>query len=188
MSKGIRIVVVCEDQEQQGLLRRYMETCGIDISRDVDFKPIPSRLVGVPSKDSGTKRVREEFVKELRACRAVQARRKVLLVTMIDADKPEWNLESRRKQLETALDDERPLTPNDPYVRFVPKRNVETWIRAALGYVVNEKEDYKKTQPSKAEIRTAARQIHGWARNRPDPGPTCVDSLRQSLADWRRIG
>jgi len=31
-------------------------------------------------------------------------------------------------------------------------------------------------------------QIHGWARDNPEPGPTCVDSLRASLTQWRKIG
>ncbi len=80
------------------------------------------------------------------------------------------------------------MDPADPIVLLIPKRHIETWIRAALDEAVNENDSYKNSGPTKTDVRTAANQIHGWARGSPAPGPTCVDSLRVSLPEWRKIG
>ena len=181
MSKGVKIIIVCEDQEQEMLLRRYMKKCNIDVCRYVRLTGVPSRRPHTQSKDAGTKNVRDTFVVEIKACRAMQNKHKVLLITMIDADKPKGNFESRRSELEKALGELGPLKPGDPYVLFVPKKNVETWIQAALGVEVNETEDYKTTNPTESDIRSAAEQIYGWARSAPKPGPTCIDSLEKSV-------
>ena len=188
MSKGIGIVVVCEDQEQQSLLLRYMETCRINTSRDVRLTYVPARIEGGKSKDAGTKRVKEMFVKELQACRARQAKAKTLLITMIDADREKWNYDTRKSELEATLGDDAPLKIDDPYVLFVPKRHVETWIRAALGSSVNEIDDYKKPMPTKEEIKKAANNIYLWAHDNSTLNPSLIPSLKNSLPDWKKVG
>ena len=37
-------------------------------------------------------------------------------------------------------------------------------------------------------IRQAAPLLHGWARDQPKPGPTCVPSLQTALPEWRKVG
>lgn len=56
------------------------------------------------------------------------------------------------------------MVATDPIVVLIPKRHIETWIRAALGEAVNENDGYKKPEPKKHEVRSAANEIYGWAR------------------------
>ena len=126
--------------------------------------------------------VLREFPRELEACRRRQAAHaNTLLIVVVDAD--DFTVEERRGHLNPANG----LSAADPLVILIPKRHVETWIRAALNQDVNETDGYKNPTPEKSEIRAAANQIHRWARGNPMPGPTCTDSLRVSLPEWRKI-
>lgn len=126
--------------------------------------------------------VLNEFPKELDACRRRHTRANTLLIVIIDADNN--SVAQRLGQLQ----EKKEVEQDDPLVVLIPRRHGETWIRSALGQVVNENDDYTNPEPRKSEIRGAADQIHGWARNNPAPGHTCVDSLRHSLPAWRTIG
>ena len=72
-------------------------------------------------------------------------------------------------------------------VVLIPKRHVETWIRALLGNQVDEEEDYKKPEPTPIEIREAAETLYGWTRPGAGPGPTSPPSLTASLPEWQKI-
>ncbi len=104
-----------------------------------------------------------------------------MLIVVVDAD--ENTVAGRRGH----LNQQSQIDAHDPLVILIPRRHIETWIRAALGDAVNENDSYKKPEPKKSEIRAAGIQIHGWARENPLPGATCVDSLRIALPEWRKI-
>lgn len=169
------IVLLCEDDRQEQVVRRYLDRCGL---RTLE----PTLRVRNASREvhgGNIGWVLREFPMEMEACRkrhAVHA--KTLLIVVVDAD--EKATVDRRAQLATSV--------GDPVVALIPKRHIETWIRAALGAPVNEIDSYKNPAPKKADIKAAAGQIHGWARNNPAPGTTCVDSLRPSLPEFRRLG
>ncbi|MCX7047482.1 MAG: hypothetical protein NTX50_18615 [Candidatus Sumerlaeota bacterium] len=124
----------------------------------------------------------QEFPKELQACRQRQTKAKTLLIAVVDADK----LEVDRRRADLKADPQ--VTPTDPLAVLIPRRHIETWILAAMNRTVNETDDYKKPEPKKSEVQAAAATIHGWARNNPEPGPTCVPSLNSALPEWRKIG
>lgn len=127
--------------------------------------------------------VLREFAREVRACRQRQSTRAAsMLIVVVDAD--QHLVEERRQQLLV----EPPIGDSDPVVVLIPKRHIETWIRAALGGRVDELADYKRPVPKKAEVRGAAGTIHDWARNAPPQQSTCVPSLREALPHWRQIG
>jgi hypothetical protein len=127
--------------------------------------------------------VLQQFPIELRACRQRHnVRANTLLIAVADADN--YEVAERRNHFQL----EPPISPNDPVVILIPKRHVETWIRTALGSVVNERDDYKNPKLEKTEIRQAANAIHAWARDNPPPVATIVPSLRTALSEWRRIG
>ncbi len=107
---------------------------------------------------------------------------RTLLIVVADAD--DYSVAERRSQLDGSIG----VSDTDLLVVLIPRRHIETWIRAALGHEVNETDDYKHPTIKRDHIRAAANQIHGWARDNPEPGPTCVDSLRASLTQWREIG
>jgi hypothetical protein len=126
--------------------------------------------------------VLREFPRQLQACRQRHSTHaNTLLVVVVDAD----DFEVGERQAHLAQSAAR--TETDPLAILIPKRHVETWIRCALGAQVNEIDDYKRPEPKKAEVRAAAKMIYGWARENPAPQPTCVPSLKNALAEWRKV-
>jgi len=177
------IVVLTEDQEQQNLIRRYLEQRGHD-ARTVRFVPLPAKGAG----GSGDKYVRDNYPKEVRACRSMLGRRaSALLIVMIDADS--GTTERRASQLADALGaagtDAR--DPHEPIAVLIPKRHVETWIRALLGDTVDEDTDYKSPAPTTKDIRNAAAKLHEWTRPGAQPPDSAPPSLKSSVSEWRKI-
>jgi hypothetical protein len=169
------MVLLCEDDPQEQIVRRYLGRCGLRTMAPTLRVRNASREVYGGNVDW----VLKEFPKEVAACRRRHAAHaKTLLIVVVDAD--EGRVVDRRAEL--------PTNAGDPVVALIPKRHIETWIRSALGQAANESDSYKNPPPAKADIRAAADQIHGWARNNPAPGATCVDSLRTSLPEFRLLG
>lgn len=176
MSRASEIVLLCEDEMHARLLRAYFRQCNIPTG-------IVRALVASKLTQGGNDvLVIRMFPDELQRCRLRAKKARSLLVVVLDADEAE--VVDRRRQLAPSP----PLTNDDPVVILIPKRNVETWIRAALHEPVNELSDYKNPVPAKDEVRVAAKTIHGWARNTPAPPSSLPPSLRDALPEWRRIG
>jgi hypothetical protein len=175
-------IILAEDPEQQNLVRRYLERCG---------HQAPFRLVALPAKasgGSGEKYVRDQYPAQVRACRSSLGRKAgALLVVIVDADTE--TTAHRATQLEVALRNtgEERRTDSEPIVVLIPKRHVETWIRALLGDPVNETTDYKNPKPTSQEIRQAAEALYPWTRPGADLRPNFPPSLNDSRPEWRKI-
>ena len=178
-------IVLAEDAVQQNLVRRYLERCG---------HTVPFRLVPLPAKGpggSGEKYVREQYPREVQACRSILGRRATaLLVVIVDADME--TTERRAAQLGDALQATgmRARGNDEPIVVLIPKRHVETWIRALLGKQADEVTNYTKapySTPLPNDIKNAAAELHRWTRPGTGPGPTSPPSLTASLPEWRKI-
>ena len=169
------MVLMCEDDPQEQLVRRYLQRCG---HRTLE----PTLRVRNASREThggNVDRVLSEFPRELEACRKRHvSHAKTQLIVVVDAD--DHSLAERRAQLNT--------NDGDPVVVLIPKRHIETWIRSALGETVNEHDSYKHPEPKKQDIREAGQRIHGWAHDNPAPTDTCVASLRVSLPEFRKMG
>jgi hypothetical protein len=177
------IVVLAEDREQQSLIRRYLERLGHGV-RSVRFVPLPAKGSG----GSGEKYVRDNYPKEVRACRSALGRRaSALLIVMIDADS--GTTERRASQLAESLNaasmNARHL--GEPIAVLIPKRHVETWIRALLGDTVNEDSDYKSPAPTSEDIKNAAVKLYDWTRPGAQPPDSAPPSLKSSIPEWRKI-
>ena len=177
-------IILAEDAEQQNLVRRYLERCG----HAAPFRLLP------PTKGpdgSGEKYVRAQYSKEVHACRSALGRRaSALLVVIVDADTEttRWRAAQLSDALRAAGMDER--LEDEPIVVLIPKRHVETWIRALLGNQVDEVTDYTKAPyltPVPNDIKNAADELHQWTRPGTDPGPTSPASLTASIPEWRKI-
>jgi hypothetical protein len=174
-----KIILLCEDDPQEQLVRSYLKQCGLNTVPPGFFPRNASREV----HGGNVGWVLNEFPRELEACRhRHENHANTLLIVIVDAD--DNTVAERRGHLNQKLQ----MTGADPIVVLIPKRHIETWIRCALGVVVDENTNYKKPEPKKTETRAAAGEIHGWARANPAPSATCVDSLRKSLSEWRKIG
>jgi len=72
-------------------------------------------------------------------------------------------------------------------VVLIPRRHVETWIRALLGNQVDEVTDYTRPTPTAKDIKHAATELLEWTRPAAAPGATSPPSLTASLPEWRKI-
>lgn len=161
------IVILVEDVEQQNLVFRFLERCDHSITyRRCRFERAAKRSGG-----SGEQFVRNQYPAEVKEHRRrVGKGASALLVVMVDADMQTTH--ERALLLSDALRaagmDER--RENEPIVVLIPKRHVETWIRALLGDHVDEVKDYTRPTPTPKEIKDAAAKLHEWTR----PSPTQV--------------
>lgn len=174
------IIVLCEDKEQQNLIRRYLGCCGT--SHGVRYLP----LVG--SAGAGSQYVREQFPQQVKQCRTILGRKaSCLLIVMTDADN--LTVTQRENSLIGELSEsiDVPISQSEPIVVLIPKWHVETWIKCLLGATMNEGDSHKPSVEA-GEIKRAAAALHAWTRENATVGPTCVTSLRTSLPRWRRIG
>ncbi len=175
------IVVLCEDQEQQILVRRYLSRLG---RSDASFRPVAGR------HGSGSQYVRTQFPKEVAICRRTLGNRtRCLLIVMTDADN--LTAPSREKTLhdELAGTGKAPVNQTEPVVILIPKWQVETWIKCLLGQVMDE-DDKKSDQPpvTAGQIRQAASTLYDWTRPNAILASTCVPSLTAAIPRWQRIG
>jgi hypothetical protein len=175
-------IILAEDREQQNLVRRYLERCGHGAGL---------RLVALPAKGpggSGEKYVRDQYPRQVQACRSALGRRtSALLVVIVDADGE--TTQRRAKQLADALRtaEMEGCHYDEPIVVLIPRRHVETWIRALLGIRVDEDKDYKNPKPTSGEIRGAAEALHRWTRLNNNPTISPPASLTASLPEWKKI-
>ncbi len=179
-----QIVLLCEDRLQASLVRAYMRRCGLQTK-----EPLLMPLVASERASGGNVNwVLREFPRQFRACRQRHTHARTLLIVVVDAD--EGSVDQRHSDLNSALEGARmtPTNPSDPIVILVPKRHIETWIRAANGSDANETDNYKFPPPGQEQVRGAAQRIQGWARDNPAPDENLLPSLKRSLPEWRKIG
>ncbi len=177
-------MILVEDMEQQNLIFRFLERC----DRGLTYRHCRFEHAAKSSAGSGEQFVRERYpveVKEHR--RRIGKGTSAILVVMVDADMEAT--QHRATQLSKALEDKEMERRGDdePIVLLIPKRHVETWIRALLGTHVDEEKDYKKPNPTSDEIREAAGTIYQWTRPNVGPSPTSPPSLTASLPEWKKI-
>ncbi len=186
MSERIaNIVIVVEDVEQQNLVFRYLEQCIRGLTyRRCRFER-PAKGLG-----SGEQFVRNRYPVEVLEHRFRMAKASALLVVMVDAD-----LETTKRRAAQLSDELRAAgiekrRDKEPIVVLIPKRHVETWIRALLGHQVDEITDYTKapySPPLAKDIQNAAVELHKWTRPGAGPGATSPPSQTASIPEWRKI-
>ncbi len=180
------VFVLVEDREHQNLIRRYLIRSGHS-DRQFRFAPLPAKSSG----GSGEIFVRDKYPEQVKACRSTIGKRaSAILIVMIDADSE--TAQRRKSQLEDALQlaGEDSRDSNEPIVVLIPKRHVETWIRALLGEQVDESTDYSKapfSRPNSNDIQSAAHALFGWTRPGAQPARNAPPSLITSIPEWQRI-
>jgi hypothetical protein len=178
-------IILAEDAEQQNLVRRYLVMCGH--SDPFRLVPLPARSSG----GSGEKYVREKYAEQVQACRSSVGRRaSCVLIVIIDADQAETVHRARQLASELEKAGMQARVEDEPIVILIPKRHVETWIRALLGNYVDESIDYTKAPykaPTPNEIAEAVSALHEWTRPNAQSGPTSPPSLTTSMPEWKKI-
>ncbi|MDD2772388.1 MAG: hypothetical protein PHP45_01685 [Elusimicrobiales bacterium] len=137
-ARRARIVILCEDNQHEAFIRRFLYGMGWE-GRDLRIEKSPS------ASGSAEQYIRELFPKELPAYRKERNKgSNVALIAMIDADSKsaderigEIRVECESRQIPF-------LNNNDAVVIAIPRRNIETWIRHLEGEIVDETTTYPK--------------------------------------------
>lgn len=174
-SRACRMVVLCEDRQHETFIYRLLKDLGVPRRR---IKTITS-----PRGDGAADQfVQEQYADELELHRRTAARMSVGLVIMIDAD--ENTVQDRLHALNASLSDRnlRPRAPGESVCLLIPKRNIETWIRALFGDAVNERDAYPKLERP-GDCQPAVDQLVGDVRHgcRED----VIPSLRRGCRELR---
>lgn len=179
-------IVLAEDETHQNFVRRYLQRLwGRDFNDHKIRWSKPQK-----GRGSGEQHVRTEYPKEVKACRSLGTRVSALLIVIVDADKR--TADERRRQLTDSLSAAGipPRDDADSFVVLIPKRHVETWIRALMQETVDEDTDYTKSSyssPTPEEIKSATETLYAWTRPNAQLGPTSPPSLTASIPEWKRI-
>jgi len=177
--RGIQLVILCEDQQQEFFARHFF------LSRGFPRQKIRVRK-SPKGKGSGEQYVREHYPQEVEAYRSRSAYRSVGLAVVIDADTQ--TVEQRLVQLDSALevDSQQRRQPEEKIAVFVPKRNIETWIHYLKGQTVDEETVYprlSRERECKPYVQKLARDIcaSGLAEDAPPSLHTACDELQRIL-------
>src|SRR5579872_147940 len=177
------IIILSEDQEHENLIRRYLQRAG---HSDRSFRPVArpgNRLCG-------SQHVRERFPEQVKECRGTLGRRaSCLLIVITDADNltPPQREQTLHAEIQQA--GHGPVAQTEPIVILIPKWQVETWVKCALGQTMSEEDRDSDRPPVDADqIKKAAHIVFEWARSGAQVGTTCVPSLHSALPRWRQIG
>lgn len=177
------VIVLVEDREQEVLVRRFLQ-----LWWGARYVPGKIRVEPLPAgRGAGEQHVRKNYPKQVQACRSrIGKRTSCLLIVMIDADSV--TVDERGRQLSDELRTAGLAARGeaDTIALLIPKRHVETWIRALLGSAVSEIGDYKRPAPSPEEIKAAARSLCTALRG-PEPPADWPASLITSFPEWHRV-
>jgi hypothetical protein len=181
VSRPSLVIVLAEDQRHQRFAYRYLQELPEYQARDIRFEPLPA------GRGSGERWVLKHYPKNVSACRARAARAETALVVVIDADNGDRN--RRVRQLELALQEAHLGQRGDGerIAHMIPRRNIETWILCLNGHHVDEDTDYSARGDIDAMIPTAATVFFQWTRPAYALPEHCVQSLRSTIPEVRRL-
>ena len=133
LNKNYKYTVLCEDKLSHCYIRRFLIAQGIS-GRKIFMTPLPA-------EGCGEQYVRRQFPKYLTALRSKSFDSNVLVVA-IDADAKSCieRDEQLNEMCRFAGVDKR--SENDRVLLFVPKRNIETWVKHFDGENVDENQDF----------------------------------------------
>ncbi|MCP4362510.1 MAG: hypothetical protein GY796_31275 [Chloroflexi bacterium] len=143
--RKVNLIIVCEDSQQEAFARRYFTKRG--------FERRKIRVLKCPSGSrSGEQFVRRQLVREVNMYRQKSSygHGGIALAALIDADR--MSVQERLQQIDSALEQEglESIKQDERITIFVPKRNIETWLRFANGEDVNESKPYPKLNKPKS--------------------------------------
>lgn len=136
MSRPAEIVLVCEDQQQETFVRRFLKRYLGYEAREL------SRRLRVEKAQAGRgaadQHVLERFPREVAAYRRQAAKRQTRLLVMIDGDR--IGVEGRKHRFDGACREKKiePRKDTEQIVVLVPTWNIETWLHWLGGHDVDE--------------------------------------------------
>lgn len=178
MSRNVRVVILCEDQQHEVFLRRFFKNMGWTLR---DLRRVPSP----PGQGSAEQFVRERFPLELKGLRS-KGGEQVYLVVMVDGDAR--GIAARRDSLNAACEQQGipPPRDTDRVLICVPTWNIEAWLAYLGGEAVDEtKSNYPRLDRSR-DCESLVNELAEMCRNGilREPAP---QSLEDSCVSYRRV-
>ncbi|MEZ4664727.1 MAG: hypothetical protein R2911_44915, partial [Caldilineaceae bacterium] len=135
-------------------------------------------------KGSGEQFVRQQLIAEVREHRSKRNFQKGrALVVLIDADT--LSVQERLQQLNSALEQEGlgKIKPDEKIAIFIPKRNIETWIRYANNHTADENVSYPKLSKPRTCQAEVALYVNSICKDGlPNDAPSSLVHACQELA------
>lgn len=177
MRRQVRLVLLCEDRQQETFLRRFLTSMGWK-GRQLRFKSSPL------AKGSAEQFVREEFPKEIEAYRRNRNRVGCELVAMLDGDAD--GVDARLRALDEACN-RASISPRDNadhVAVMVPTWNIEAWMAYLNGDTVDEaRKDYPRLERPRycrPHVDSLAKMCRQGRLRQPAPS-----SLRSACQEYR---
>lgn len=147
-----RIIILCEDNDQEYFIRRILKIFGVG-NREMNFQ-IKGKGAG-----AGDSAVIRSFPSELKYWESRKNHSKSnILIAIFDADV--IGVDQKINLLRKELND-RALPDEDGVGVFIPARNIESWLHFLTGAAVDEKVDYKKKH---SKIEKCLSEIKAFAQ------------------------
>jgi hypothetical protein len=176
--RRVQIVILCEDRQQEVFARYFLKKRGFTGRFRANICPEGS--------ECGSDYVRTHYPEEVKAYRQKRNQVSIGLVVLIDADT--GTLEARLNELASVLnkDKQENRGSNEAIAIFVPKRNIETWIRYLQGETVNEEAVYAKFKNNEAVCKTAVEDLADrcYSQSLPENAPP---SLQAACGELQRL-
>jgi hypothetical protein len=176
--RRVQIVILCEDKRQEVFARYFLKKRG--------FTGLIRAKICPPGSQAGEQYVRTQYLAEVKAYRQKRNQVSIGLVVLIDADT--GTLEARLNELASVLDEDaqEKRQSNEASAIFVPKRNIETWIRYLQGETVNEEAVYAKFKNNEAVCKTAVEDLADrcYSQSLPEDAPP---SLQAACGELQRL-
>lgn len=178
MSRSVRIVILCEDQQHEAFLRRFFRKMGWTL-RHLRVEASP------PGQGSAEQFVHNRFPVELKGLRAM-AGEQVGLIVMVDGDAE--GVAARKNSLNEACEKHAVPPPRDTdrVLVCVPTWNIETWLAYLGGEAVDEtKNDYPRLDRPRDCVPLVNNLVE-MCRQKTlrEPAPT---SLEDTCTGYRRV-
>lgn len=181
---GQFVVVLCEDETHFNFVRHFLLRKGV-VSRSEQI------IERIARPGCGEQFVRLNLPLELDACRK-QNRKGAFALLIVVTDADTHSVDEREQQLKDACSiskltaQEGYIKPNEPVIVFIPRRNIETWLKLLDGQSVDETTNYKQHGAKTQRCKPQAIVLFNHCQQQTAP-PHAVASLNAACGEYRRI-
>jgi len=179
MSRGVQLVLLCEDRQHETFFRRFLEKAGWSI-RHLRVEMAP------PGKGSAEQFVRDRFPNELAAYRSRKNQVARGLIVVRDGDNK--GVIARIQELLDACVAQgiEPRRDDEAVAILIPTWNIEGWLAYLGGSSIDEtKDDYprlNRERECKTHVNNLYEMCQQGALRQPAP-----ESLKAACEEYRRL-
>lgn len=184
MSRQARIVLLCEDSQQEVFVRRFLKAAG-RLSTPKARRQLRIEIAR-PGKGSAVKHICKRFPDQLAAYRHRRAHVSVVLIVMLDGD--HVGTDDRLRELDASCRKQGvPVRrPDEDVLVFVPTWRIESWFAYLDGKTIREnKRNYPRLR-RKRDCQRHVKALSEMCRNGRlrEPAPPSLSAACAEYARW----